>query len=217
MLKTELLKEIILTNKILSAEAFDKEAKEAKAKNIPLEKNLVAKDIISADILYKAISNYFKVPFIELKDQIIRNDILMLIPEPIAQVHKIIAFAKDDKEVKIATLDPEDIQTIEFIKKKNQLPRREGCAPSHAAERRTPRAAVIATASAPSYTWPTQKRAVDAATAKGTGTPISSHAPKEVGAEEKLLPVSRREPEEDRQGDLRRALKSPTVPPGQRA
>ncbi|MFH0819775.1 MAG: ATPase, T2SS/T4P/T4SS family [bacterium] len=118
MLKTELLKEIILANKILSAEAFDKEAKEAKAKNIPLEKNLVAKDIISADILYKAISNYFKVPFIELKDQIIRNDILMLIPEPIAQVHKIIAFAKDDKEVKVATLDPEDIQTIEFIKKK---------------------------------------------------------------------------------------------------
>lgn len=118
MLKTELLKEIILANKILSAEAFDKEAKEAKAKNIPLEKNLVAKDIISADILYKAIGNYFKTPFIELRDQIIRNDILMLIPEPIAQVHKIIAFAKDDKEVKVATLDPEDIQTIEFIKKK---------------------------------------------------------------------------------------------------
>jgi type IV pilus assembly protein PilB len=118
MLKTEQLKEVIIKNKILSAEAFEKEAKEAKAKNIPLEKNLIAKDIVSADILYNAISNYFKVPFTDLKDQIIRNDILMLIPEPIAQVHKIVAFSRDDKGVKIATLDPEDIQTVEFIKKK---------------------------------------------------------------------------------------------------
>lgn len=118
MLKTERLKKIILANKILNVEAFDREVKEAKAKNIPLEKSLIAKDIVRADILYKAISNYFDSPFIDLKDQIIRDDVLMLIPEPIAQVHKIIAFAKDNKEVKVATLDPEDIQTIEFIKKK---------------------------------------------------------------------------------------------------
>lgn len=118
MIKTELLKEIILKNKIISEKELEKEINEAQAKNISLDKSLISKDIVSADILYKAISSYFKIPFINLKDQVIRKDILMLIPEPIAQVHKIIAFAKDEKEVKVATLDPEDIQTIEFIKKK---------------------------------------------------------------------------------------------------
>lgn len=58
------------------------------------------------------------MPFINLKDQTIRKDVLFNIPEPIAATHQIVSFAADDKEIKIATLDPENMEIFEFIRKK---------------------------------------------------------------------------------------------------
>ena len=42
-------------------------------------------------------------------------------PEPIAKKYKIIAFEKKGKDLKVAMLNPEDIQTIDFIRKKTGL------------------------------------------------------------------------------------------------
>jgi len=121
MLSNQQLKKILEKSDIIPAQEFEKFCKEAEKSGKNLENYLIEKKITTSTSLYENAANYFKVPFINLKDQIIRKDVLFNIPEPIASTHQIIAFSADDKEIKIATLDPENIEIIEFIKKKTNL------------------------------------------------------------------------------------------------
>ncbi|MFA6306314.1 MAG: GspE/PulE family protein [Patescibacteria group bacterium] len=121
MLSNQQLKKILEKSDIMPPEEFEKFSAEAEKYGKTLENYLIEKKITTASSLYEDAANYFKVPFINLKDQIIRKDVLFSIPEPIAATHQIIAFASDDKEIKIATLDPENIEIFEFIRKKTNL------------------------------------------------------------------------------------------------
>jgi len=121
MFKKEILKKILLNADILNEDRYNKLADEAKAKGKKIESFLIEKKIISSTVLYEAAANYFKIPYIDLKNQTIRKDILFLVPEPIATSHQIISFDADDKEIKIATLNPHDLEIFEFIEKKTNL------------------------------------------------------------------------------------------------
>ena len=72
-------------------------------------------------VLYENAASFYGVPFIDLKNQSIRKDVLFMVPEPIAATHNIIAFDSDTKQIKLAVLDPEEIEIFEFIQKKTGL------------------------------------------------------------------------------------------------
>ncbi len=118
MLDSKKLKSILIKNKLITEIEHKKYVKQAKDKNITLFKFLIDEKIVAEQTIYEAIAKSLHLPFIDLKNETIRKDILNIIPEPIAVSHQIIAFNKDDKKIKIATLDPEDLQTFDFIKKK---------------------------------------------------------------------------------------------------
>ncbi|MBU1131296.1 GspE/PulE family protein [Patescibacteria group bacterium] len=120
MISNKKLKELLEKNQILDTQKLDEADKEAKNNQQDLFNYLLEKGLISADILYGQIASFYNMPLIDLKNENIRKDILFLIPEPIAQTHEIIAFNQTDDKVKVATTDPTDLQTIEFIKKKIQ-------------------------------------------------------------------------------------------------
>jgi type IV pilus assembly protein PilB len=112
------IKNILEKSNILTAKEFKKHRQEAKKSGKKIQDYLVAKKIITFDTLYQNAAAYFNLPFISLKNKVIRKDILEKIPETIANVHNIIAFDGDDKVLKVAVLDPEDLETFEFIKKR---------------------------------------------------------------------------------------------------
>ncbi|OGY47426.1 MAG: hypothetical protein A3J65_04740 [Candidatus Buchananbacteria bacterium RIFCSPHIGHO2_02_FULL_45_11b] len=121
MLKEEQFKKILLDTRALSEKEFDLYLEEAKKRNQAIEEYLVSQKILNEEKLYQLAARHFNLPFISLKNATIRKDILFLIPEPIAATHKIIAFAKTDAELKIAALDPQDLQIFEFLGKKTGL------------------------------------------------------------------------------------------------
>src|SRR3989338_1314962 len=121
MLSPQQLKKILEKSDIMPGKEFDKFAKEAEKLGKNLESYLIEKKIITLKALYESAANYFKVPFINLKDQIIRKDVLLNVPEPIAATQQIIAFGADNQEIKIACLNPENIEIFEFIRKKTNL------------------------------------------------------------------------------------------------
>jgi type IV pilus assembly protein PilB len=118
MLNQNHLTQAVLANKILSQANLKKAKEEIKHDKISLEDYLIKKNLLTEQGLYEMMAHFLNLPFIDLKNAMIRKDVLMAIPEPIAQVHQIIAFEQTDKEVKIATTDPEDLQTFEFLEKK---------------------------------------------------------------------------------------------------
>ncbi len=115
------LKKILTKAELISEEEFDKYSQEAEGSGKNLNNYLLEKKIISSVVLYENAAAYYKLPFIDLKNQTIRKDILFTIPEPIATIHNIVPFDASDKEIKVACLDPKDLEIFEFIKKKTGL------------------------------------------------------------------------------------------------
>lgn len=86
-----------------------------------LEQYLIDEKIIDETELYTIIGQESGAPFVALKGIEIKKEDLNLIPAPLAQTHKIISFKQTPTEVFLAMLDPLDIQTIEFIRRKTGL------------------------------------------------------------------------------------------------
>lgn len=118
MLSDKKIKEIIKTNSLLDSADIDKYSLEAETKGLNLEKLLLSTNILTEEVLYNGVATFFKLPFINLRDKAIAKEVLLLIPEPIASKYEVIAFEKNDTTLELAVTDPEDVQTIEFIKRK---------------------------------------------------------------------------------------------------
>ncbi|KKR21751.1 MAG: Type II secretion system protein E [Parcubacteria group bacterium GW2011_GWE2_39_37] len=121
MLNAQQIKDIIIKSKILKDADFLKMEKEAVAANVKLEDYLLDKKIITQASLYENAAKVFDLSFVNIKDLAIRKDVLFIIPEPVASTHGLIAFEANDKEIKLATLDPFNLEIFEFIKKKTGL------------------------------------------------------------------------------------------------
>ena len=78
---------------------------------------LVSEKLITEAELIKIEAYIMGIPFIDLEKETIPMNILKIIPEPIAKMHNIVAFNKKGKNLEVAMLDPDDLQTIEFVKK----------------------------------------------------------------------------------------------------
>jgi type IV pilus assembly protein PilB len=123
MLSNDLLKKILRETGTFDMKGITQLLKEAKDKdpNLALEGYLLKEKKMPEEMLYRIAAQFYKLPFVNLREVPIRQDILFLIPEPIALSHKVIAFEKTEEELRVATLEPTDLQTFEFIKRKTNL------------------------------------------------------------------------------------------------
>jgi type IV pilus assembly protein PilB len=123
MLSDDLLKKILRETGTFDAAGVAEIVRDAQAKdrNMPLETYILKEKKMPEELLYRIAAQFYKLPFINLREHPIRQDILFLIPEPIAVSHKVVAFEKTDDELKVATLEPTDLQTFEFIRRKTNL------------------------------------------------------------------------------------------------
>ncbi len=121
MIHEKQLNEVLTQGRLLTEEQIEKATLEARAKNVPLDEYLVQSNLVSESILYEGLAKTVNLPFVDLKNQVIRRDILALIPEPLIQVHNVVAYDKVEDRLKLALLDPDDLQTIEFIRRRTNL------------------------------------------------------------------------------------------------
>lgn len=121
MYSDEQITKILIDQKILDLKDIKTLQRRAQEVKRPLCDYLLENKAVLEAQLFEGIASYFKIPFLDLKNTVIRKDVLGLIPEAIAQSHKIIAFDKNDKELKIAALNPKDLEIFNFLKKKTNL------------------------------------------------------------------------------------------------
>ncbi len=79
---------------------------------------LVKQGKISADDLRRVQAYILGIPFVDLRGQKIDFAILSLVPEPIARKHNIVAFRRTDTGLEVAMLDVDDLEAIDFVRKK---------------------------------------------------------------------------------------------------
>jgi type IV pilus assembly protein PilB len=115
------LKNFLLDAELISKEQFSEAQKIAKNSKENVGNILVSNGFVSQEDLIRVNAYILGIPFISLEKSTVPHDILGIIPEPIARSHNIVAFRKDNRNLEVAMLDPEDLQTIDFIKKKSNL------------------------------------------------------------------------------------------------
>jgi type IV pilus assembly protein PilB len=82
---------------------------------------LLDQKVFTENDLLQLKSDVYGFPIADLRNENIDAEVLNLVPEPIAHRHKIISFARSKTELSLAMMDPTDLQTREFIKKKTGL------------------------------------------------------------------------------------------------
>ncbi|MDA3814850.1 MAG: ATPase, T2SS/T4P/T4SS family [Patescibacteria group bacterium] len=115
------LKEFLTDAGLVEEDVIEASIKEAKKQGKKLGDLLIEKKEISEEELRKMYAYILGIPFVNLEKEEVPKEILQFIPEPIARKNNIIAFKKDNNSLRVAMLNPDDIQTLDFIKKKTGL------------------------------------------------------------------------------------------------
>lgn len=115
------LRDFLLDSGLVSKADLEEAFKEAEGSNEQLGNILLKKNLINEIELRKLYAYILGIPFVDLVKETVPADILQTVPEPIAKKYNIIAFEKSGRDLKVAMLNPEDLQTIDFIKKKTGL------------------------------------------------------------------------------------------------
>lgn len=120
-IKNQQLKEFILDSDLVDKESLEGAFQAAEQAKSPLGTVLLEKKLLSETDLQKLYAYILGIPFVDLSKEAIPTDILHIIPEPIAKKSHVVAFEKAGTNLKVAMLNPDDLQTIDFIKKKTGL------------------------------------------------------------------------------------------------
>lgn len=119
--ESQQLRAFLLDAKLVTGSQFEKAKKIAQKSKQKIGDVLVFQGFISQEELIKLEAYILGIPFVNLEKEKVENEILKIIPEPIARSHNIVAFRKRGRDLEVAMLDPEDLRTIEFIKKTADL------------------------------------------------------------------------------------------------
>jgi len=112
------LKKFILDTNLVSPKDIEAAEKKTKGTDATFDEMLVRDGKLTVDDLRQMKGYIMGVPFINLKTEKIDPAVLSLIPEPIARNHNIVAFKRDPKSLEVAMLDTDDLEAINFVKKK---------------------------------------------------------------------------------------------------
>jgi len=117
------LKAFLLDANLATNEQLNVAQKKAEETGRKFDDVLISEKIVPEENLINMKAYIWGIPFVSLEKEKIPKEILTIIPEPIARSHNIVAFRKNEfnNSLEVAMLDPEDLMTIEFIKKTSDL------------------------------------------------------------------------------------------------
>lgn len=119
--ETKKLKLFLLDSGLVTSNDVTEAEKKSKKTGENLGDILVSAGKLSEDDLRRLEAYILGIPFVGLEKEKIEFSVLSLIPEPIARNHNIVAYKRNKDDLEVAMLDPEDLGTIDFIKKKSNL------------------------------------------------------------------------------------------------
>src|SRR3989338_5900149 len=112
------LNSILLENKLLNNEDISLAQKSSKAQGVSLYKYISDAGLVRDDQLGQLIANYYNLPFINLGQISVKDEILKIVPEVVARKQNVICFSRDKDGLHVASSRPDNLAVFELIKKK---------------------------------------------------------------------------------------------------
>ena len=120
-ISTENLKKMLTSSGFVPEKDFEDAAKTASELDREVVDILIFRGFINEETVGSLISQYYGVPYANIKRHVVSNDILSLVPEKLAHNYHIFPFAKEGSVLKVAMEDPENVEAIEFVKRHADL------------------------------------------------------------------------------------------------
>ncbi len=122
-IENEKLKSFLLDSNLVTTDEIAEAEKELEKK--PAFTNIgdffVSKGKINEDDLRRVQAYIIGIPYIDIGVEKIQYETLSIIPEPIARNHNIVAYNKTSDSLEVAMIDTDDLNAVDFIKKKTGL------------------------------------------------------------------------------------------------
>jgi len=111
----------LLTNGLVAQDVLDPLFRQAQQANTQLNALLIQESLMDEAGLIGVYSQMFGFPIVDLSHLDILEKTLHSIPEQIAKKNNVVAFSREGDNLNVAMTNPEDLQTVDFIKKKTGL------------------------------------------------------------------------------------------------
>lgn len=121
MLPPATLREIILKSGFVTPKDFDAALQAADELAKDVTDVLIYRGLISEEALGQLIAEFFGVPFVRLGHKVIPAEVLSLIPEEAATSFHLIPYARENNSLRVAMVDPIDLEALEFVRRKTGL------------------------------------------------------------------------------------------------
>jgi type IV pilus assembly protein PilB len=114
-LPEEEIKNILIKRGLIDEETYKEAEKDAKKLNLTTTEVLLNRKIIDLEFFYNVLAEELKVPRAPLRGVNIQPSILSLVPEKIAFEKRLIPFALENNVLKVAMVNPRDLDTINLL------------------------------------------------------------------------------------------------------
>ena len=95
VLPDTVIADLVIKNKLLDEKSLAQFVEQAHDFNQPLEEIIIEKKGLSDDKLGQVIADYYKVPFVNLSEVTIPDELLNLLPERVMRRQRVLVFSAD--------------------------------------------------------------------------------------------------------------------------
>lgn len=117
-LTNQQIKDAVIKSGFVTEGEISEAEKIAHDQNRSLIEILIERGILVEKFLGQLLAERLDVPYADLKNKVIPEEILNLFTDKFASEKRILPFDKQEKTIFLAMENPDDLETIEFIKKK---------------------------------------------------------------------------------------------------
>ncbi|MCM8763284.1 MAG: Flp pilus assembly complex ATPase component TadA, partial [Candidatus Omnitrophica bacterium] len=107
---------LLLKHGLVTQEQVDKTMEEARRTGLPIEKILKELGFATDEEIANVRAAALGVPYMDLTDYIIDQEVVKLVPENLAKKYKVIPLFKIGNNLTLAMADPQDIQAMDKIR-----------------------------------------------------------------------------------------------------
>jgi len=124
MTKQDDILNILIQKNLISQNQLVEIAQEAKGKNQNVLDVILEKQLVDEEEYTKAKAEVFNLPYENLIEKRIEEEVLSTISSEVAENYKIVCFEKDDEKIKIGIIDPDNfkaMEAVDFLAKEGNL------------------------------------------------------------------------------------------------
>lgn len=120
-LTTEDLKKVFVGSGFVAEKDFNETVESAAYVGSKVEDVLVFRGLLKEEAVAKLVAEYIGVPYVDISKTQITAEVLALVPERLARQYRMIPFAKEGSQLKMAMENPKDFEALEFARRKTRL------------------------------------------------------------------------------------------------